>query len=115
MPNLPRVAEPAAAAPLRPVHLGAPDAVIERRPDGCILIRARQPLKPYHRTLSEPLEKWARAAPERIYLAERDAGDAWRKLTYAEVLDTVQRIMRCWAWPPCMSAFPTRRSRRPIR
>jgi feruloyl-CoA synthase len=92
MPNLPRVAEPAAAAPLRPVHLGAPDAVIERRPDGCILIRARQPLKPYHRTLSEPLEKWARSAPERVYLAERDAGDAWRKLTYAEVLDTVQRI-----------------------
>ena len=84
-------AEPA-AAPLRAVRLGAPDAVLERKADGTIFIRTSQPLGAYHNTLSEPLEKWAKAAPERVYLAQRDADDRWRKLSYAEVLDQVKRI-----------------------
>src|SRR6185312_5438281 len=92
MPGLSRQAEPASAPRLRAVRLGAPDAVIERKADGTILIRTAAPLGTYHRTLSEPLERWAREAPERVFLAERDAGDAWRKLAYAEVLDTVKRI-----------------------
>jgi len=79
-------------APLRPVRLGALDAVLERRDDGVILIRAKQPLGPYHRKLSEPLEHWARAAPGRTFLAQRDAQGEWRKLSYAEVLARVKRI-----------------------
>jgi feruloyl-CoA synthase len=82
----------AAAAPLRAVRLGPPDAVVERAADGVIHIRASQPLGSYHRTLSEPLARWAREAPERVFLAQRGADDQWRKLGYAEVLDKVQRI-----------------------
>ena len=77
-------AEPA-AAPLRAVRLGAPDAVLERKADGTIYIRAGQPLGAYHDKLSEPLQRWAQEAPERVFLAQRDANDAWRKLGYAEV------------------------------
>jgi len=84
-------AEPA-AAPLRAVRLGAPDAVVERRADGTIHVRAAQKLAAYHNTLSEPLERWAREAPERVFLAQRDASDQWRKLSYAEVLEKVRRI-----------------------
>ena len=91
MPGLNRKTEPA-AAPLRAVRLGPPDAVVERAADGTIHIRASQPLGDYHNTLSEPLERWAHEAPERVFLAQRDADDQWRKLTYAEVLDKVQRI-----------------------
>jgi feruloyl-CoA synthase len=80
------------AAPLRAVRLGAPDAVVERVADGTIHIRAAQPLGNYHDTLSEPLQRWAREAPERVFLAQRGADDQWRKLSYAEVLDKVQRI-----------------------
>jgi feruloyl-CoA synthase len=80
------------AAPLRAVRLGAADAVVERKADGSILIRAGEPLGAYYGRLSEPLEKWAKAAPERVFLAQRDAGDQWRKLNYAEVLDSVKRI-----------------------
>src|SRR6478672_5936187 len=65
MPELSRKAPSVAGAPLRPVRLGAPDAVIEHKPDGTILIRAREPLARYHRRLSEPLERWARETPER--------------------------------------------------
>ncbi|HEU5020030.1 MAG TPA: feruloyl-CoA synthase, partial [Pseudolabrys sp.] len=92
MPNMPRMAGPAAPARLRPVRLGAPDAVLDRKPDGSIRIRTRQPLEAYDANLNEPLENWARRAPERVFLAQRGAGDAWRKLGYGEVLETVKRI-----------------------
>jgi feruloyl-CoA synthase len=80
------------SAPLRPVRLGAFDAVLEREPSGVIHIRTAQVLPPYHATLSEPLEHWAKAAPERVYLGQRDAAGAWRTLSYAQVLATTRRI-----------------------
>ena len=80
------------AARLRAVRLGVPGAALERKPDGTIHIRAGEPLAPYYGTLSEPLRRWAQEAPERVFLAQRDADDRWRKLSYAEVLDKVERI-----------------------
>jgi len=81
-----------AAAPLRPVRLGALDAVLERRPDGVIYLRTAQQLGSYHDNLGEPLEHWAKAAPDRVFLGQRDAQDRWRTLGYAEVLAQVKRI-----------------------
>jgi feruloyl-CoA synthase len=92
MPSPSRMAEPATAAPLRPVRLGAADTVLERRPDGALYLRAGQPLSAYHGKLSEPLEKWARLAPDRVFLAQRDAEGRWRAVTYAQALDDVRRI-----------------------
>jgi feruloyl-CoA synthase len=92
MANPLRADQRASAAPLRPVRLGPPDAIVERRADGTIHIRTRRPLKPYYAKLSEPLERWAREAPDRIFLAERTGDDTWRKLSYAQVLDQVKRI-----------------------
>ena len=80
------------AAPLRAVRLGALDAVVERRANGELLIRTSQPIGSYHATLSEPLEYWAKAAPDRVFLAQRDAQNNWRTLTYAQVLSEVKRI-----------------------
>jgi feruloyl-CoA synthase len=81
-----------ASAPLRPVRLGEFDAVLERGTDGVIHIRTAQVLSPYHATLSEPLERWAKAAPDRVFLAQRDASGAWRTLSYAQVLAQTRRI-----------------------
>jgi len=81
-----------ASAPLRPVRLGKPDAVIERRAGGVIHIRAAQPLGSYHSKLSEALEHWASVAPERVFLEQRDAQERWRKLSYAQALAQVRRI-----------------------
>lgn len=92
MPSPILKAEPAATAPLRPVRLGALDAVLERCADGIIHIRTAQVLAPYHSNLSEPLEHWAKAAPERVFLGQRDAQGGWRTLSYAEVLEHVKRI-----------------------
>lgn len=87
-----RADRPTSEAPLRAVRLGPPDAVVEREADGTIHIRTAASLGGYHDKLSEPLEKWAREAPDRVFLAQRGPDDAWRKLTYAEVFDTVKRI-----------------------
>jgi feruloyl-CoA synthase len=92
MPSQTRMADPVGAAPLRPVRLGAFDAVLEREPNGVIHIRTAQVLPPYHANLSEPLAHWARAAPDRIFLGQRDAQDQWRTLSYAEVLAITKRI-----------------------
>lgn len=81
-----------ATAPLRPVRLGKLDPVIEQRAGGVIYIRAAQELGPYHDKLSQPLEHWAEIAPDRLFLAQRDAKGEWRKLTYSQVLASVKRI-----------------------
>ena len=81
-----------ASAPLRPVRLGAFDAVLERGADGVIHIRTAQVLAPYHGKLSEPLEHWAKAAPDRVFLGQRDAEGRWRTLSYSEVLALTKRI-----------------------
>ena len=92
MPGAIRETDPASAAPLRPVRLGAPGAILDRRADGTIHIRAGQSLGAYHGKLSEPLDHWAKIVPDRPYLAQRDADGRWRKLSYAETLAQVRRI-----------------------
>ncbi len=80
------------AAPLRPVRLGRFDPVLEQRAGGVTYIRAAQELGSYHDNLIQPLEHWAKVAPDRIFLAQRNLQGEWRKLTYAQVLADVKRI-----------------------
>jgi feruloyl-CoA synthase len=91
MPVQDRIAQ-TSAVPLRTVRLGALDIAVERQPDGALLIRNRQALGQSHGNLSIPLAHWAKAAPERVFLAQRDAQDNWRTLTYAQALALVKRI-----------------------
>jgi len=79
-------------APLRPVKLGPPDVLVERRKDGAILMRSPHPLPAYPKNLTERLVHWAKAAPDRVFLAQRDPAGAWRTLTYAQTLAAVSPI-----------------------
>ena len=92
MPSAAPEVKARAAAPLRAVRLGRLDAVLEQRAGGVIHIRAAQSLGRYHDNLSQPLEHWAKTAPGRVFLAQRDALGQWRKLSYAQVLSDVRRI-----------------------
>ena len=82
--------------PLRPVKLGPADVVVERRGDGTILMRSPHPLPPHPRTLTDRLVHWAKAAPDRVFLAQRDpqaaTSDGWRTLSYADTLKAVNAI-----------------------
>jgi len=75
----------------RKVRLVRPATAAERRADGTVLLRCPQPLPPYPSSMIDRLEHWARAAPERTFLAQRE-GSGWRTLTYAQALGRARRI-----------------------
>src|SRR5499427_5975793 len=79
-------------APLRPVKLGPADVTVERPGDGTILMRSPHQLPAYPRTLTERLVHWANIAPDRIFLAQRDAAGAWRRMSYAQTLAAVRAL-----------------------
>jgi feruloyl-CoA synthase len=79
-------------APLRPVRLGPASVEVERKPDGTILLRSPRALEPYPEKLTKRLAHWAEAAPERIFLAQRDRTGAWRSVTYGQAFASVRAI-----------------------
>ena len=82
----------AAAHPLRPISFGNPDVTIERRDDGTIYLRPKLKLADYPARITDRLQHWARAEPSRVFMAERAAGGGWRKITYAQLLETTRHI-----------------------
>jgi len=80
------------AAPIRPVALGPRDTVLTRRDDGAILLRSPHTLAPYPDKLTERLVRWAREAPDRTFLAQRNVRGAWVHMSYAETLTRVRAI-----------------------
>ena len=59
--------------PFRDVHLGTATARLVSRDDGTQLLSIEEPLGDYPATLLECLERWADEAPERTFVARRDA------------------------------------------
>jgi feruloyl-CoA synthase len=79
-------------APLRPVRLGPPDVVVERRRDGAILMRSPHPLPQHAQRLTDRLEHWSHAVPERIFLAQRGHDGEWYAITYARARASVYAL-----------------------
>jgi feruloyl-CoA synthase len=77
---------------IRSVRLGPRDVRVERRADGVLLLRAAHELPAYPAKITEKLEHWAARAPGRTFLAQRDAAGGWRRVTYAEALETARRV-----------------------
>ncbi|MEA2865317.1 MAG: feruloyl-CoA synthase [Bradyrhizobium sp.] len=58
-----------------------------------IVLKSRIPLKPYEKHIPASLAKWAKDAPDRIWLAQRTGSDRqWRKLSYGEAKRTVDAL-----------------------
>ena len=79
-------------APVRPVRLAPAEVIVDGRADGTIHLRSPRPLAPYPEKLTERLEHWAAAAPDRAFMAQRDAAGGWRMIAYAQTLARVRRI-----------------------
>ena len=60
----------------RKIEWLARDIAVERRPDGVTILKSRIPLQPYEKHIPASLAKWARQAPDRIWLAQRGGGPA---------------------------------------
>ena len=63
--------------------LAPPRIVAQDAADGSRILKSEMELGPYEASLGLLLRKWAREAPERTFLAERD-GDEWVELTWAD-------------------------------
>jgi len=74
--------------------LASPRVELERRADGSRVLRNAIALGPYPRCLSDLLVANAEAAPERVFLGEREAGpdSPWRTLSYARALAEVEAL-----------------------
>ena len=77
---------------IRAVNMGPRRTTMASRADGALLLRSPVALEPYPRCITERFEHWARAAPERIWIARRDGSGQWRTITYAQGLARMRRI-----------------------
>src|SRR5664279_2015670 len=80
------------ASPLRAVSFGDPAVTVDRRDDGTVYLRPRVALGDYSRRLTDRLHYWAGTAPNRVFMAERDARGGWRTITYGDLLASARRI-----------------------
>src|SRR6187401_898334 len=78
--------------PLRPISFGTPAVHIERRDDGTVYLRPKAQLLDYPVRITDRLHHWAAAAPDRVFMAERNAARGWRQITYAELLASSRHI-----------------------
>ncbi len=78
--------------PTRDVSLADLDILLDRRAGGIIHARSPDSLGPYPDRLTDRLIHWAAVAPERTFIAERDAAGDWRRISYTEALATVRAI-----------------------
>mgnify|MGYP006279629395 CR=1 FL=1 len=76
----------------RDVDLGGLEALLEERADGSMVVRAAKPLGPYADRITDALDHWAQATPDAVFLAQREGGGDWRRLTYAQTRKAVRQI-----------------------
>jgi feruloyl-CoA synthase len=77
-------AESVQAAPVRHVQIAPSEVVIERTPGGVVYARSPHALGPYPEKLTDRLDHWAAAAPDRTFVAKRGPDGEWCRLTYSE-------------------------------
>ncbi len=71
---------------------GCTRARVERRADGSTLVRSTEALQAFPPRLTDRLEHWAQQAPERTFVAQREAGGEWRRISYAQMLARAQAV-----------------------
>jgi len=77
---------------IRSVNITPIETTIRHGSDGAVYLSPPQALGPYPDRITDRLEHWAREAPGRVFLAQRDLAGGWRTLTYADAFDRVGRI-----------------------
>ncbi|HET7124659.1 MAG TPA: AMP-binding protein, partial [Bradyrhizobium sp.] len=93
MSAMPNMSVPTSSdAPLRPISFGDPAVSVDRRDDGTIYLRPKMALCEYPDRITDRLHHWAKAEPNRIFMAERDTGGLWRQISYAKLLVSSRHI-----------------------
>lgn len=64
----------------------------QTRPDGSTLIWQRGELGDYPDRLTDSIDQWAAATPDQVWMAQRDRGGDWRRITYGQMREQVRAI-----------------------
>ena len=80
----------------RNTHVGGcTSTLVTHAADGSVRLQSPEPLQPYLPRLNDALAHWAQQAPERVFVARRDAtqpGQPWQTITYAQMRDRARRL-----------------------
>ncbi len=71
---------------------GCLSAQVERRPDGSVVLRSTEALQAYPPRLADRLAHWAAETPSVCFVAKRGADGAWQHISYAQMLERMQRV-----------------------
>jgi feruloyl-CoA synthase len=69
---------------------GSFDVSVQHQADGSMLLTPTAQLAEYPRCVTDELERWAAAVPDRTLIAQRTAGGEWRTVSYAHALREVR-------------------------
>ena len=78
--------------PVRRVNVSASRALFDRREHGVMYVRSPEPLREYPSRVTDRLDRWAKEAPDRVFLAQRPPEGDWQKATYAATLSRVKKL-----------------------
>lgn len=79
--------------PVRPVHMPVRRTLVERRSDGSLILRPAAPPPAITQcSFADFLESWARVRGDTAAFCERDSDGAWRKLSWSELWQQVQKV-----------------------
>lgn len=74
-------------------HVSIGRAAVEvKEQQGALHMRSLEPLADYPPRLLDRLVHWARVRPEQTFIAARQADGEWRRVSYAQMLDSVRAI-----------------------
>jgi feruloyl-CoA synthase len=74
---------------------GCTSTQVSHAPDGSIRLASPEPLQPWLPRLNDALEHWTQQAPERVFVARRNAaqpGEPWQTITYSQMQDRARRL-----------------------
>ena len=77
---------------MRAAHVTAPQIAVRNGPDGTIYLHDTRPLESWPDRITERLDHWARHAPHRPFLVERDRNDEWTAVTYGQAHARVRAL-----------------------
>ncbi|TVP72509.1 MAG: feruloyl-CoA synthase [Rhodobacteraceae bacterium] len=75
-----------------PERFWQPEFDITHREDGSILMCQTDPLPAHLPVVADYLDHWADKTPDATWIARREKGGEWRRISYSEARDTAQRI-----------------------
>ena len=77
---------------MRSVRMGTLAVDVEHRTGGVAVLRSRQALGAYPRSMIDCLDRWADETPERTFLADRGPDGEWRRCSYREAREHARAI-----------------------